>query len=351
MRTDSVRNVWDSAAVIDGVIDGPAGEAPSHPSGRLLALLSLLQRRPAWPGRELAERLGVTTRTVRRDVERLRELGYFVDATPGPDGGYRLAGGGSMPPLLLDDDEATAAAIALRTAATGPVMGMEEASLAALSKLDRVLPPRLRSRVDTIRSATVYLGNDEQGVDPDILIVAAHASAASERLVLSYRDRQDRVTERRIEPFRLVCTGRRWYFVARDIEQADDDQGGWRTFRVDRVIALTPTGHRFHRIDPPDPAEFVAAAITRAPAEQNVRVRFDAPKAVLETVVPPWVGTIHADGAGGSVLTCGADDPRYLAGHFVMTGVPFEVLDPPELRDGIHDLVRAVAARHAGGGP
>ncbi len=191
-----------------------AGDPPTHPSGRLLALLSLLQRRPSWGGGELAERLGVTPRTVRRDVDRLRELGYFVDATPGPEGGYRLAGGASMPPLLLDDDEATAAALALRSAATGPVMGLEEASLAALSKLDRVLPPHLRTRVDSIRRATVFLDPSEQSVDPELLIVAARASAESERLRLEYSDRLERVTERRIEPFRLVCTGRRWYLVA-----------------------------------------------------------------------------------------------------------------------------------------
>jgi predicted DNA-binding transcriptional regulator YafY len=338
MRTDSVRNFWNPGGVIE--------EAPSHPSGRLLALLSLLQRRPSWSGGELAERLEVTPRTVRRDVDRLRELGYFVDATPGPDGGYRLAGGGTMPPLLLDDDEATAAVIALRTAATGPVMGLEEASLAALSKLDRVLPPRLRTRVETLRSATVYLGNEDQAVDPDVLIVAAHASASNERLVLEYRDRLDRVTERRIEPFRLVCTGRRWYLVARDVERADDEQDGWRTFRVDRVLGLTRTGHRFQRVDPPDPVDLVATAITRAPAEQNVRVRFAAPKAMLETVVPPWVGTILADGDDASILTCAADDPRWLAGHFVTTGFAFEVIEPPDLRDRIHDLLeRALATR------
>jgi predicted DNA-binding transcriptional regulator YafY len=322
-------------------------DPPRHPSGRLLALLSLLQRRPAWSGSELAARLEVTPRTVRRDVERLRELGYVVDATPGPDGGYRLASGGTMPPLLLDDDEATAAAIALRSAATGPVMGLEEASLAALSKLDRVLPPRLRTRVETLRSATVYLDNDEQGVDPEVLIVAAHASAANERLVLAYRDRRDRETERRIEPYRLVCTGRRWYLVARDVEQADDEERGWRTFRVDRVIGLTRTGHRFHRADPPDPAEFVATALTRAPDEQSVRVRFPTPKAMLETLIPPWVGTIHEDGDGESVLTCAADNPFHLAGHLVGSGLAFEVLDPPELRAQVRALGRELVSRHA----
>lgn len=341
MRTGSVRNLREPGAVLDDV-----REVPAHPSGRLLALLSLLQRRPSWSGRDLAERLGVTPRTVRRDVDRLRELGYFVDATPGPDGGYRLEGGASMPPLLFDDDEATAAAIALRTAATGPVMGMEEASLAALSKLDQVLPARLRSRVDSLRRATVYLGNDDQGVDPELLIVAARASAASERLRLGYRDRLERVTERRIEPFRLVCTGRRWYLVARDVEQAGDEDGGWRTFRVDRIIELEATGHRFDRSDAPDPVELVRRAITRTPAEQPVTVRFPVPASTLATMVPPWVGTIHEDGPQASLLTTATDDHFHLAGHLMGTGLEFEVMQPPGLRKQMRELGRAVAARH-----
>src|SRR5690606_32179004 len=138
------------------------------------------------------------TRTVRRDVDRLRGLGYPVDAVPGRDGGYRLASGAALPPLLLDDDEATAVAVALRTASTGPVAGLEEAAVSALSKLDRVLPPDLRNRVDALRAATVQLGLDHQEVDPDVLVVAAHGCAGSERLLLRYRDRRDRETERRI---------------------------------------------------------------------------------------------------------------------------------------------------------
>jgi predicted DNA-binding transcriptional regulator YafY len=327
-------------------VDDLAGDTPTHPSGRLLALLSLLQRRPAWSGNELARRLDVTPRTVRRDVDRLRELGYFVDATPGPDGGYRLAGGANMPPLLFDDDEATAAALALRSAATGPVMGLEEASLAALSKLDRVMPPHLRTRVDSIRRATVYLDPGEQAVDPELLIVAARASAEGERLRLDYRDRLDRVTERRIEPFRLVCTGRRWYLVACDVDRVGDEDGGWRTFRVDRIQGLTPTGHRFHRGDAPDPAAFVKRAITHSPNEQDVVVRFPTPLAILESVIPPWVGTMAADGADASVLRTNADSPHSIAGHLLGSGLPFEIVEPAELREQVRVLARELAARH-----
>jgi predicted DNA-binding transcriptional regulator YafY len=329
-----------------GAVDELAADTPTHPSGRLLALLSLLQRRPSWSGGELARRLDVTPRTVRRDVDRLRELGYFVDATPGPEGGYRLEGGANMPPLLFDDDEATAAALALRSAATGPVMGLEEASLAALSKLDRVMPPHLRTRVDSIRRATVYLDPGEQAVDPELLIVAARASAEAERLRLDYRDRLDRVTERRIEPFRLVCTGRRWYLVACDVDRVDDEEGGWRTFRVDRIIGLTPTGHRFHRGDAPDPAAFVTRAITRTPNEQTVVVRFPTPLTTLESVIPAWVGTMEADGAEASVLTTSSDNVFQTAGHLVGTGLPFEVVEPLELREQVRVLARDLAKRH-----
>jgi predicted DNA-binding transcriptional regulator YafY len=251
-----------------------------------------------------------------------------------------------MPPLLLDDDEATAAALALRSAATGPVMGLEEASLAALSKLDRVLPPHLRTRVDSIRRATVYLDPSEQSVDPELLIVAARASAEGERLRLEYSDRLERVTERRIEPFRLVCTGRRWYLVARDVDRGDDDDGGWRTFRVDRILGLTPTGHRFHRGDAPDPAAFVTRAITRSPNEQSVLVRFPTPLATLESVIPSWVGAMEADGPDASVLRTSTTSPFHLAGHLVGTGLAFEVVEPFELREQVRVLARALAARH-----
>lgn len=307
-------------------------DVPAHPSGRLLHLLSLLQKRPTWTGTELADRLGVTTRTVRRDVERLRALGYPVDAAPGREGGYQLGIGAALPPLLLDDDEATAVAVALRTAATGPVAGMEEAALAALSKLDRMLPPHLRHRVDALREATVQLGSPRQEVDPEVLVVAAHACATSERLRLTYRDRRDRETGRRIDPHRLVCTGHRWYLVARDVARTGDEDGGWRTFRVDRVVALDSTGHRFRLDDPPDAGELVSRAISSAPYEHQARVRFELPAATLASMIPPAAGTITEDGTDRCVFETGADDLNHLVGYLIMVGAPFEVLEPDELR-------------------
>jgi predicted DNA-binding transcriptional regulator YafY len=342
MRTVSVLDLDQHGPV--PILDD---DAPRTPSGRLLHLLSLLQKRPSWSGTELSVRLGVTTRTVRRDVDRLRALGYPVDATPGREGGYQLGPGATLPPLLLEDDEATAAALALRTAATGPVAGIEEAALSALSKLDRVLPPHLRRRVEMLRDATVYLGADQSGVDPEVLVTAAHASATSERLRLTYRDRRDRLTERRIEPHRLVCTGRRWYLVARDVDRVNDEAGGWRTFRADRVVELTGTGHRFRLDDPPDAAELVATSIASAPYEHTARVRFEAPADTLRSMIPASVGTVEAEGDDACIFETGVDEVRYLAGHLVSVGIPFEVLEPAPLREHLQRLGAHLARVHA----
>jgi predicted DNA-binding transcriptional regulator YafY len=313
------------------------------PTTRVLRLLSLLSVRPVWTGPELADRLGVTTRTVRRDIDRLRDLGYPVEAAPGRDGGYRLGPGGQLPPLLLDDDEAAAVALSLRAAAAGAVGGVEEAALAALSKLDRVLPPRLRARVDALREATVHLSGGASDVDPEVLVSAAHACAASERCRLTYADRQGHRTERRIEPYRMVSTGRRWYLVARDIDQPDE---GWRTFRADRIEALEPTGHRFRLDNPPDAAELVSRGTSVAPYRYVARLRFATTAASLRARVPPTVGVVEADGEDAAILTTGADYLPPLLGHAISLGIPFEILDPPELRAELRQVARQLAAAH-----
>jgi predicted DNA-binding transcriptional regulator YafY len=312
-------------------------------SARLLRLLSLLQSRPDWSGPELSERLGVTTRTVRRDVDRLRQLGYPVDAAPGIAGGYRLGSGASLPPLLLDDDEATAVAIALGTTTGGAVRGMEEPALAALTKLDRLLPPRLRRRVADLRATTIGMSGPADAVDAGLLVVLGQACAGQERVTMRYVDREGAPSERRIEPFRLVSTGRRWYLVARDVDRDD-----WRTFRVDRVVEAKATGHRFRFEDPPDAAELVSRATAVAPYRYSARVRIDAPLAMVRARVPPTVGLVD-DGREGVVLTTGADDLDYLAGHLVGLGLPFEVLEPPELRAHVQRVGEAMASRHPPG--
>jgi predicted DNA-binding transcriptional regulator YafY len=306
----------------------------SDTPGRLLRLLSLLQQRPDWSGPDLADRLGVTTRTVRRDVDRLRALGYPVDAAPGTTGGYRLGTGAAVPPLLLDDDEATAIAIALGLAAGGAVQGVEEPALAALGKLDRLLPPHLRARVDAVRTTTLPLAGGDR-VAADLLIALARASAEQERLRLRYVDRDGRETERRIDAYRLVSTGRRWYLVALDV-----DRQAWRTLRVDRIVAVDPTGHRFRLDDPPDAAELVSRASGVAPYRYQATVVFEATIDELAARIPPTVGVV-APHPRGAILTVGHDDLTALAGHLVAIDLPFEVTDPPELRR----LVRRVGER------
>lgn len=316
-------------------------------SARLLRLLSLLQSRPYWSGPELAGRLDVTVRTVRRDVARLRDLGYPVDAAPGEGGGYRLGTGGALPPLLLEDEEATAVAVALGASTGGAVRGIEEPALAALAKLDRLLPPRLRSRVDALRAATITLAPPVDAVDADVLVALAQACDGHERVAVAYRDRDGRPSERRLEPYRLVATGRRWYLVAHDLDAED-----WRTFRVDRVDTARRTGHRFVPDPaPPDAAAMVAKAITTAPYRYQATLAFKGTTpAVLRRMVPPTVGVVR-EVDGGCVLTTGANDLGSLAGHLVALGLDFEVTDPPELRRHLRTVaVRLRKATGAGAG-
>jgi predicted DNA-binding transcriptional regulator YafY len=322
------------------------------PSGRLLRLLSLLQQRPYWTGPELAERLGVTDRTIRRDVDRLRDLGYAVDASPSAAGGYRLGrGGAALPPLLLDDGEAAAVAIALGVTAGGApasVKDFAEPALSALAKLDRLLPPELRASVDAIRSATTALSRapSPDAVDADTLVLLAQACDGHERATLGYRDREGNETERRVEPYRLVATGRRWYLLAFDVDRRD-----WRTFRVDRIGTAARTGHRFVPVDdPPDAATIVGEAITTAPYRFRAVVDFDCPPAELAARIPPTVGTVRPDRrphtSTRSTLTVGGDDLNALAAHLVAIDLPFEVRSPPELRAHVRTVGRRLAARH-----
>lgn len=236
-------------------------------SARLLRLLSLLQARRDWTSTELATRLGVTTRTIRNDIGRLRALGYPVDARPGVAGGYRLGSEGALPPLLLDDEEAVAVAIGLRTAASGGVAGIEETSMRALAKLQQVLPSRLRHRVSAFRSHTLPMPSRGSQVDPDVLTVIASACRDHERLRFDYRAHSGAATRRSVEPYRLVNDRRRWYLVAWDV-----DRDAWRTFRVDRIEPRTPAGPRFTpRALPPDPE--ITARVAREAGEATWRYR------------------------------------------------------------------------------
>ncbi|MFF3013452.1 helix-turn-helix transcriptional regulator [Streptomyces sp. NPDC057939] len=299
-------------------------------SARLLALLSLLQTPRSWPGSELAERLGVSGRTVRNDIDRLRELGYPVDAARGAAGGYRLGAGAAMPPLLLDDEEAVAVTIALRTAAQGAVPGTEETSLRALAKLEQVLPSRLRRRVRTLQAYTVAVPADRPApsVSADVLTTLVSACRDRERLRFDYLDHAGSPTRRIVEPHRAVNWGRRWYLVAWDVERED-----WRTFRVDRMRPRTPTGPRFVPREAPaaDLAAYVSGRVSSAAWRHRARVTVHAPAAAVVERINPAVGTVEAVDADSCVLVTGADTLPGLAVHLGMLDFDFEVTEPPEL--------------------
>jgi predicted DNA-binding transcriptional regulator YafY len=238
-------------------------------SARLLKLLSLLQARRDWSGADLAARLEVTERTVRRDIGRLRDLGYPVHASRGTDGGYRLGAGAAMPPLLLDDDEAVAVAVGLRTAARSPVTGIEETSVRALAKLENVLPSRLRRRVSAVADYTVPVPPDSPppAVDPAVLTTLASACRDHERLRLDYQTHDGSSGVRSVEPYRLVSFGQRWYLLAWDTDRSE-----WRTFRVDRIQPRLPSGPRFTPRDLPEGGD-VAAYVARGVSAAGFRFR------------------------------------------------------------------------------
>ncbi|MET9437704.1 YafY family protein [Streptomyces sp. NPDC006551] len=300
-------------------------------SARLLRLLSLLQAHREWSGADLAERLGVTPRTVRRDVDRLRELGYPVNASPGTGGGYQLGAGAELPPLLLDDEEAVAVAVGLRTAAGQGIEGIGETSVRALAKLEQVLPGRLRRRVSALNAFTVpMLRTPSTQLDPAVLTELVNACRDSERLRFEYRDHGGVATRRTVEPHRLVCTERRWYLVAWDVDRAD-----WRTFRVDRIEPKPPHGPRFPPREPPaeDLAAYVSRGISTGAYATEATIRLHVPLAEAATVVGPMDGVLEADGESTCLLRTGAASLDYLLFHVVMTGFEFEVIEPRTLDD------------------
>ena len=304
-------------------------------SARLLKLLSLLQARRDWAGAELAERLEVGGRTVRRDVDRLRRLGYPVEATPGVAGGYRLGAGGAMPPLLLDEEEAVAVAVGLRTAVSGGVSGIEETSLRALAKLEQVLPPKLRRRVNAVGAATVPFARPGPTVDPETLAVIASACRDHERLRFRYRDHGGATTRRLVEPHSLVHTGRRWYLAAWDVARAD-----WRTFRVDRIEPRPATDRRFEPREPPggDVIAFVSQGLSAARDRYQARVLLRAPIDQVADRVPPTVGTLEPVDERTCLLRTGSDWLGGLAVYVADIGVDFEVLEPPEFAEQVREL-------------
>jgi len=313
-------------------------------SARLLRLLSLLQTPREWPGPELAARLGVSTRTIRNDVERLRSLGYPVDASRGAVGGYRLGAGAAMPPLLLDDEEAVAIAVSLRSAAGGAVAGIEEAALRALTKLQQVLPDRLSRRVEALQIYTVTLRPPKSDrptgsgsaagpgrgatVDGAALALIAAACRDRERLRFGYFDHAGTPTARVVEPHRLVIQGRRWYLLGWDVDRAD-----WRTFRMDRLARPTGTGLRFTERRPPggDAAGYVRQGTRQAQWKFRARLRVHAPATVIAEQLGPAAESVEFLDDDSCLLSLGAGSAATLAAWLGFLGADFEVIDSPEL--------------------
>jgi predicted DNA-binding transcriptional regulator YafY len=314
---------------------------------RLLRLLSLFTVRRSWGGEELAERLGVTPRTIRRDVERLRGLGYQVRAVPGPAGGYELGAGTGLPPLLLDDDAAVAVTLGLRAVAGDAVSGLEEAAARAAAVIERVLPGRIRLRVDALRSAVVPLHAprlSSEPVRPQTLARLALACREGERLRFGYTDGQGRPSSRHVEPHRLVFTGRRWYLVARDIGKDE-----WRSFRLDRLAEVLPTGQRSRPADPPDAGRFVAEGIAAGAYRYQARVLVAAPADVVAARVPALAAVVEATGDDQCLITTGSDYLDAIAMHLAMLDLPFVPLEPPELRERCAELSRRLHEAACGG--
>jgi predicted DNA-binding transcriptional regulator YafY len=310
-------------------------------SARLLALLSLLQQRREWPGPELAGRLEVGTRTIRRDVEKLRDLGYPIEAAPGIAGGYRLGPGVQMPPLLLDDAEAVAVAVGLRSAASGSIAGIEEYSVRALAKLEQILPSRLRDRVRALGDATSTFRVEGPRIDADDLALIAGACRDGVRLLFSYTAKDGEATSREVEPAAVVHTGWRWYLVAYDL-----GRDAWRTFRIDRIADPPRTGARGTRREVPggDPAAFVKQSIRGAEGDVvRGRVRLRAPADVIGARVPARYATVAPDGSDGCIVTTTGRWNREFLVWMALMDAELTVLEPPELVEEAERVVRRLS--------
>jgi predicted DNA-binding transcriptional regulator YafY len=325
----------------------------ANTSSRTLRLLSLLQNHRFWPGAELAERLAVSPRTLRRDVDRLRELGYPVTAHPGVDGGYQLASGAALPPLVVDDEEAVALAVGLRLATQGEVTdradaapgdvapgGVAEAAARALAKVTQVMPSRLRRRAEAVAAMTESATWEGPGqappINPDVLASTALACRDSERLRFAYTAASGERTQRHVEPHRLVALDRRWYLVAYDLTRND-----WRSFRLDRVAdAPQPTGARFRprALPAKDAAEFVRRNISATGSQgARVRVLVEAPADVIRQRIGRW-SKIEEVGPGRCQVTMTPpEDSDWPVIALGMTGAEFQVIDPPELTERLRD--------------
>lgn len=314
-------------------------------TGRTLELLSLLQARREWSGAALQERLEVSARTLRRDIDDLRELGYGIEATRGRHGGYRLGAGAAVPPLTLSVDESVAIAVGLRAAATGVVTGIEEASARALAKLEQSLSAATRRQIVEVEQAMVPLSTRHDDVDVSVVTTIATAIAERRRMQVDYTRHDGEEVRRIVEPHRVVHTAERWYLVAWDPKRE-----AWRTLRVDRMRHPLILRDEFPRRDIPDDAlrQFTARSITTAPYRHRARFRMHAPADVVTRHFDATVAQVVDQGDGTSILTAGSDSPEEFALYIGICGIAFELLDGDEVRQAMVEiaarLVRGAAA-------
>ncbi|AJT41363.1 helix-turn-helix transcriptional regulator [Psychromicrobium lacuslunae] len=299
-------------------------------SARLLQLLSLLQVRREWTGAALADRMQVTERTVRRDIDKLRTLGYPINASPGVAGGYQLGAGADLPPLLLDDDEALAVALGLSTVAVGPVAGIGEASVRALSKLEQVLPPRLRPRFTSLKNAVSRIAVPHDAIDPQLLTQLSAAISERRALGVRYQKHDGDTSSRVLEPYRLVDSGNRWYLVAWDVHRED-----WRTFRVDRILGKPSERQRFapRPLPAKDLTDYVHRAITRSPYRYDLVVRLYAAASTVAEYFSTGTAVLESEGPQQTVMRLGWDSLDSPLGQLAGSGLDFEIVAPVELRE------------------
>ncbi|MBS2549710.1 YafY family transcriptional regulator [Catenulispora sp. NL8] len=322
-------------------------------TARLLSLLSLLQTPRLWPGSELARRLQVSGRTVRRDIDRLRDIGYPVEAVAGGQGGYRLVAGSAMPPLLLEDEEAVAIAVGLATIAGQAVSGLDEPAVRATAKLAQVLPARLRRRVSALVATTLpVVMTPGAPVSPDSLVAITAAGANHERMRFRYRSHDGTTTARHVEPVRLVAGGRRWYLLAFDLDRDD-----WRTFRVDRMTDLRATGARARQRTPPPEGveEFLRTRMLAMAPTFRADVTLHAPRDVIAARLGSHLGDgvlqgeDRADDQGedqADVASCRwhshPDTVEWLATRLLALDTDFQVHGPPELLDHLDTMAARI---------
>jgi predicted DNA-binding transcriptional regulator YafY len=306
-------------------------------TARTLRLLDLLQSRTVWSGADLAAELEVTERSVRRDIDRLRELGYPVLSSAGHGGGYQLGPGRKLPPLLLDAHEGVAVAVSLQLAAQAGIDGLGEDAVRALTKLDQVLPPRLRSEVAALSESIDVSPTRAYPVDADVLRSLARAVRDGLRVEFGYTTHEGRGGIRRVEPYRVLAVERRWYLHAFDLDRDD-----WRTFRLDRITEVTPSTLRFTPREAPDSLEAARRARGYSPGPE-VRIRFAAEPERLREWVPPGNGTIEPDGDGACVLVT-RGDLGWIAALTALAPFDATPLAPPKLADAMRDLASRLTA-------